>query len=293
MSGGFIRSIEEKGLTGHYVGAHRQHMRRLIKFAEAREITCVSKLDTKLCLEYLRGYEAYSAAYQLTAWVILRKFLTYAENPALSQVHGKIVGLERTNVRWLNREQCRIVAEMALKMAPKHQLAVFGGLAQGLRKIEIRRMTSEDAREGLRTGQIRIRGKGGKQRLIPVQEEFRRVLEEYIRRMPAEIDLRGRISPISESTAQEVIRQVSVRSGIEFSSHDLRRSFAHNLFAQKEPIEVIGHLLGHSSIDMTRRYLGIGQPEMTAALKKYRLLDYPMATADPLEPTPVGASGVL
>jgi integrase len=49
----------------------------------------------------------------------------------------------------------------------------------------------------------------------------------------------------------------------------MRRTFGRNLWLLGIPIETISELLGHSSSDMTRRYLGLNLTDMRQALARY------------------------
>lgn len=113
--------------------------------------------------------------------------------------------------------------------------------------------------------QLRVLGKGGKERLLPVGEPARRTLERYLQRgrRPLAGDPREKALFLSKSgrrlSNSDVTRRLriwvsNVSSIGGVSPHSLRHSFATHLLEGGADLRTIQELLGHSSISTTQVY---------------------------------------
>ncbi|MGB8651536.1 MAG: site-specific tyrosine recombinase XerD [Mycobacteriales bacterium] len=115
-------------------------------------------------------------------------------------------------------------------------------------------------------GLVRLDGKGGKQRVVPVGSYAQRAVEAYLvrgrpllaaagRGTPA-LFLNARGGPLSRQSAWAVLRAVAARAGVtvELSPHTLRHSFATHLLDGGADIRVVQELLGHASVTTTQIY---------------------------------------
>jgi integrase/recombinase XerD len=115
---------------------------------------------------------------------------------------------------------------------------------------------------------VRLRGKGGKQRIVPVGSYARAAIEAYlIRARPAlaSAALRGPASAalflnarggrLTRQGAWGALRAASARAGLaEVSPHTLRHSFATHLLDGGADVRVVQELLGHASVTTTQVY---------------------------------------
>lgn len=113
---------------------------------------------------------------------------------------------------------------------------------------------------------VRLLGKGGKQRIVPVGSFARAALDAYLVRARPQLSLRGTATPalflglrgqrVSRQNAWLIIRAAAARAGldIEVSPHTLRHSFATHLLAGGADVRVVQELLGHSSVATTQIY---------------------------------------
>lgn len=135
----------------------------------------------------------------------------------------------------------------------------------GARISEIVALTVDDA-TGLddSDGILRVRGKGDKERLVPVGSAARRAVEDYLVRARPVLSrgqshalfLNTRGGALSRQSAWAVLKQAAERAGIDasISPHTLRHSFATHLLEGGADVRTVQELLGHSSVTTTQIY---------------------------------------
>ena len=113
---------------------------------------------------------------------------------------------------------------------------------------------------------VLLRGKGGKQRLVPVGRPAIDALEAYLVRGRPDLARRGRGSAaiflnsrggrLSRQSAWQVLQDAAERAGITtaVSPHTLRHSFATHLLDGGADVRVVQELLGHASVTTTQIY---------------------------------------
>jgi len=113
---------------------------------------------------------------------------------------------------------------------------------------------------------VLLRGKGGKQRLVPIGRPAVGALEAYLVRGRPDLARRGRGVPalflnarggrLSRQSAWQVLQDTAERAGIAagVSPHTLRHSFATHLLDGGADVRVVQELLGHASVTTTQIY---------------------------------------
>ena len=122
----------------------------------------------------------------------------------------------------------------------------------------------------LNQGVVRVLGKGGKERLVPLGEEAIFWLQRYMKESRPEL-LSGhdssfvfvtrRKSGLTRQTFWHAIRKVAKQAGIsqDVSPHMLRHSFATHLLNHGADLRVVQMLLGHSDLSTTQIYTHIAK----------------------------------
>lgn len=141
-------------------------------------------------------------------------------------------------------------------------------LGAGLRREELVNLTFGDIILQPVAGRIRtvlnIRGKGAKDRIVPIRDSLAAALDGWgMRTGPGRIAravTRG--DAIRESISAIGIFHIVGKSGLtigkpSLAPHDLRRSFAQLGYEAGVPITQISLLLGHASVTTTQRYLNL------------------------------------
>jgi integrase/recombinase XerD len=113
---------------------------------------------------------------------------------------------------------------------------------------------------------VLLRGKGGKQRLVPIGRPAVTALDAYFVRGRPDLARRGRGTPaiflnarggrLSRQSAWQVLQDAAERAGITsaVSPHVLRHSFATHLLDGGADVRVVQELLGHASVTTTQIY---------------------------------------
>ncbi|PZU37365.1 MAG: site-specific tyrosine recombinase XerD [Microbacterium sp.] len=113
---------------------------------------------------------------------------------------------------------------------------------------------------------LRLRGKGGKERIVPIGSYARDAVDAYLTRVRPALAARGRATPrlflgargapLSRQSAWLVLQAAAERAGLSahVSPHTLRHSFATHLLQGGADVRVVQELLGHASVATTQIY---------------------------------------
>jgi integrase/recombinase XerD len=144
--------------------------------------------------------------------------------------------------------------------------------SSGLRASEAADAGPGDVMESL--GVIRVSGKGGKQRLVPMGEPARAALGEYLARCrPGLVKVdgrdRGRLllsrsgRPLERVAVWQIVRRWARSAGLSgVHPHTLRHSFATHLLIGGADLRVVQELLGHADIATTQVYTHVDRSRL-------------------------------
>ncbi|MGY1826103.1 MULTISPECIES: site-specific tyrosine recombinase XerD [unclassified Blastococcus] len=137
----------------------------------------------------------------------------------------------------------------------------------GARISEAVGLAVDDVDRGQNT--VRLAGKGGKERVVPVGSYALRAVEDYLVRARPALAANGRSGvrggalflnvrggPLSRQSAWSILRTAAERAGLtgEISPHTLRHCFATHLLDGGADVRVVQELLGHASVTTTQVY---------------------------------------
>jgi len=147
--------------------------------------------------------------------------------------------------------------------------------AAGLRVSELTgvRLDSID----LKVGYVRVLGKGGKERIVPIGERARMAVQGYLDSRPETaasvktLFVSDRKRAMSAVQFWRLIRAAARAAGIvqPVTPHTLRHSFASHLVQNGADLRAVQEMLGHSSIATTQIYTHVGQSHLQEAHKKF------------------------
>lgn len=145
--------------------------------------------------------------------------------------------------------------------------------AAGLRVSELTQLPATAV--NLRQGVLRVMGKGGKERLVPIGEEAQHWLERYLanarprlagpKGQAVELFLAGAAKPLTRQQCWHRVKRHAAAAGIDpakVSPHGLRHSFATHLLNHGADLRALQMLLGHASLSTTQIYTLVAREKL-------------------------------
>jgi len=134
-----------------------------------------------------------------------------------------------------------------------------------------------------RAGSVRVRGKGGRERLVPLGEPALAALEAWLtegrprlaQRAPRASDavfLTGRGRPMTRQNFFARLRQLAVRAGLpreRVSPHVLRHSFATDLLEGGADLRAVQAMLGHADLATTQIYTHVSRQRLRDTVERH------------------------
>lgn len=140
-------------------------------------------------------------------------------------------------------------------------------LYHGLRREEVCRLTVKDTRQQRRgVVHLRVLGKGGKTRFVPLHPAARAQIAAYLERAGHGSDVQGalfravkvgsgdRSRGMTPDAVYKIVRTYTAALGFEVGAHALRATAATNALDHQADIAKVQEWLGHASIATTRLY---------------------------------------
>jgi integrase/recombinase XerD len=129
-------------------------------------------------------------------------------------------------------------------------------------------------------GLVRVFGKGGKERLVPIGRSAIGALAIYMREQRPKLErgsgrgvlfLNVRGEPLSRMGAWKILRKYVDRAGITkvVSPHTLRHSFATHLLEGGADLRAVQEMLGHADISTTQIYTHVDREYLRQVHKRY------------------------
>ncbi|MGH7443221.1 MAG: tyrosine recombinase XerC, partial [Longimicrobiales bacterium] len=278
----YLRTIEDgRQLSRHTVAAYRRDLIELVAFLD-RHFEQTDWAWTVVDRNALRAFGAHLARKHLARRSIARKLSSIRSffrwmhredlveaNPARTVRSPK---LERTLPAWLTRGETDRVFALAENRSAEGDfrgirdhaiLEIF--YAAGMRLAELQQLDIADV--DTIADQVKVLGKGRKERIVPIGRAAVQALRRYeprrddvLRRVP---DADRRALFISERGRRISVRQLQtiVRAFLRaaaddeaLSTHSLRHSFATHLLDAGADLIAVKELLGHASLSTTQIY---------------------------------------
>ncbi len=262
----FLERLADVRLASpHTVAAYRRDLRDFIAFVGDMPLDTVARRHVQdwLVAGHARGLAPATLARRLSA---LRAFLDEAVRAgwcARNPAEGVSPPRQRKRLpRTLPPEQTRQLlspTDAASEARDMALLAVMYGC--GLRVSEAVGLNLADV--DMDEAVLRVRGKGGKERICPIPDGVRALLAAHLERRLAHADagqpalfLNRRGGRLTARSVQRMLKQRALATGADASvtPHRLRHSFATHLLAGGVDLRAIQELLGHASLATTERY---------------------------------------
>lgn len=184
----------------------------------------------------------------------------------------------RRTPKWLSRnEQNAFLREVRGQNSKRDYAIVLLMLRAGLRVHELCNLLKSEITMSARAGSVYVRGKGDKDRIIPLASEVRSALQSYFEERMDEspyVFVSQRSKKMSVRGVQHMIENYRKRTGFDhLTCHALRHTFGHDLISAGNDLQQVAMLMGHykedgtPNIQMTMIYTTPGMEDLTAAVE--------------------------
>lgn len=252
----------EKACSSHTLTSYSIDLRQLEAFLNGQELHRVGALLLRSYIASLFGrVQPASIARKVSVLRVFFRFLVKRGVLEVSPAEDLILPkLPKKLPRFLIQEEANCLVEsVPLKSRrDRRDRAIVEVLyGTGLRVSELCRLDLSGV--DLEEGWVRVRGKGNKERIVPIGGKALHALRDYFADRGEEEGAlfanaeRERLTP---RTIQRIVGKIALRSGImkRTTPHMLRHSFATHLLEEGADLRGIQELLGHSSLSTTQRY---------------------------------------
>jgi integrase/recombinase XerC len=284
----YLAELRRRGVSEHTVRNYGSDLDQLATYLEPPGETTpeVLSIDRTLLREWLgslfnAGLEVASIRRKLAAVRSLFKFLlqegTVTSNPAAQlrtpkkpQKLPEVMSEEKTNLLIDTVDNGTVIE----KPSKERDLAILELLyGCGIRGSELVAIDLQDIDLG--DGWVRVRGKGGKERQVPVPERSADAVADYLevrRGRPGEKALfvnrfGGRLTDRSVRTLVKFYA-LAIMGDSTVHPHSFRHAYATHLLADGADLRAIQELLGHARLSTTQKYTHLSLADLMAVYDK-------------------------
>lgn len=280
----FLKYLEfEKNASPMTIKSYREDLSSFLNFlnVEEPEIKNFSDINSFSISSYLsflsrKGIGKRSMQRHLST---LRSFFKHLlkegkikYNPANSVPMPKFI---RALPRVLQKEEIKKILEEKEEEGwlGKRNKAIFELLyATGIRVSELSSIKLEDI--DLVQRMLRVKGKGGKERIVPFGKKAQEAIKEYLKEIPFENVVNLFLNKNGTRLSSRSIHRIVIKYTIkilnckDISPHSFRHTFATHLLEKGADLRFIQELLGHSSLSTTQIYTHIEIQKLIEVYKK-------------------------
>lgn len=254
---------EERNYSAHTIRGYRVDLSQFLDLLKDRGkgLETVTRSDVRDFLGALLryGYDPRSAGRKLSAVKSFYRFL--CRQGVIRVTPARDVRTPRAGRRlpqFLTQSEVEaalmIEGDDPISRRDRAILEVLYG--EGLRASELVGLNLSDI--DMEEGTVRVRGKGRKERILPLGRMARFALEEYLagRREGEAVFVNRRGQRLTVRSIQRIVRRrlLQVAHAAGTNPHILRHSFATHLLERGADLRAVQELLGHSSLSTTQIY---------------------------------------
>ena len=272
-----------RGASPHTVSAYGRDVAQFLEHVGGFRVSS-SKVESWLAKLAKEGIGAKSAARKLSA---VRRFYSFLlEREWVSEDPTELVPLPKlpSNLpKALSVEDIRALLNAPLGDSPPEvrlRLILQLLYATGLRVSELCGLTLDAVAEGEGVV-LRVLGKGGKTRMVPVGGVASETMQVYLKE--ARPRLRGAEGqwvfagpsgkmPLTRVRVFQLMKEAGARVGVKVSPHHLRHTFATHLLQNDADLRAVQLMLGHASLNTTQIYTKVAQARLRETLDKHHPL---------------------
>ena len=268
----FLKALEGKNCSAHTLRAYRKELNRFAEFLGPDVAwSDVDHVFVRGFLAHLheQGLSKVSVARALAALRSMYKWL--AREGLVQQNPAKLVATPKMpkklpRVPTLEEMNGLLESDMPENAAfPERDRAIFELLyGCGLRNSELVGLELDDLQSA--NGVVLIRGKGKKQRYVPLEgkaeealEAYRKVRHELLRasgKSTRRLFINRRGGPLTTRSVARIVKQIAVAFGLppDIHPHTLRHAFGTHMLSEGADLRAIQELLGHERLSTTQKY---------------------------------------
>ena len=287
----------ERGAAANSIAAYGRDLEDYLAFLDKRsrpaEAAEASDIRDYLAALEKRGMAKSSAARKLSA---IRQFHLFLHSEGHSKTNPAMIvegpGPQRALPKMIAADEVERLAAAALAAIPLKPVAVRFRAMRNHCLVELLAATGLRVSElvGLRFSAamadkdfLTIKGKGGRERLVPVSPRARGVLERYAVELRNLTEGRpewlfpshGASGALTRQHFALELKKLAVAAGLpsaRISPHVLRHGFASNLLAHGADLRAVQQMLGHADISTTQIYTHVQPERLRSAVEKFHPL---------------------
>lgn len=273
----------ERGASPHTCRAYRNDLELFAVFLREKglsaDVATIDHLTIRLYLGHLYQGKRLKRASMVRKLATLRTFFRYlkregiiGKNPAKMVATPK-GGKDLPHALTVD-EAFRLldVPDATSPLGSRDQAILELLYSSGLRVGELTSLNLDDLDLG--GGMVRVMGKGGKERIVPVGSKATAALSSYLARRgelmeggrsaPPYLFLNNRGGRLTARSVARMIKKYLPQGGIvkETSPHTFRHSFATHLLDAGADLRGIQELLGHASLSTTQKYTHVSSAKL-------------------------------
>lgn len=273
----------------HSLRGYRQDLEEFLKYLTLQGVEDLGQLDLPLLRGFLSAlHKKNKKSTVARKMAALRSCFGYAqkkgwvlENPV---AHVRTPKIEKTIPPFLTEKEVEHllqepIADSWLELRDQAFLELF--YASGLRLSELTHLNWSSL--DLSLGLVRVLGKGGKERIVPVGRKAIGALSQYYQALmqaqkrsefkindPQAVFLNRSGERVSDRTVARRMKKrvVGVDLSPTISPHALRHSFATHLLNAGADLRVVQEMLGHTSLSTTQKYTHVSMSHLLEVYRK-------------------------
>lgn len=253
-----------------------QYRRDLERFIEFTNHAPIESIPIGVCIQYrasMHSYAPNTANRRLNSvrsyFEFLKRYGSLQFNPMDAVQRIPVHRFEPTN-GMTDDEACRILAGIDRESSAGmlHYAVLSAMLYLGLRRSEVCKLCIDDIQTQDGIGTLRIQGKGGKQRILPIPNSVHEAIQAYMSYARASIrDVREPLFtsskignsekvPLHPNTILQIFKSACKKAGItkRVSPHSCRVTAVSNALENGAPLLNVMQMGGWSSLDMVLLY---------------------------------------
>ncbi|MBF2053667.1 MAG: tyrosine-type recombinase/integrase [Candidatus Sericytochromatia bacterium] len=263
----FLNFLRQRRLSQHTLTAYESDLKLVEAFLEKPLI----QARERELFRYMATLDHLKATTVRRRLIAIKRFFDYAERQGYlaEDPAGNLAapGLPKRLPKYMSDKEVKRLLDSLPYESPEdiRNMAIIKLLYYtGMRIGEVQQLQEEHILWDSK--QLLVRGKGDKERLIPISQKLLETLEDWFNvraGLPfvksnaffVSLGRNHRGKQISYGAMRQIVKRLLADAGLgDYSPHKLRHTFATQLLDRGAPLEQISKLLGHSRLDTTLIY---------------------------------------